>query len=90
MTHASLELVWMMLGYAINDATTFTHRFTDKAASTVVCGAETEDENRVYGWFGDWTAEQVFKQHHTEVDCPSCLVALDAAREGRLLVAEPK
>jgi uncharacterized protein YjlB len=85
MLHCSLELAFMTLGYAVNDRTTFTAKFTDLAAMCVLCGATTEDTERVYGWFGNWTAEKVFKEHHADFDCERCLVALDAAREGRVL-----
>ena len=89
MTHASLELAWMMVGFAINDATTFTAKFCEHAAEHVVCGAKTEDEERIYGWFGDWTAQRVFKEHRHEVTCPGCLVGIDAALEGRIAYVLP-
>ncbi len=82
MTHASLELVWLMLGYALNDAGTFTKEMRDRTMENVACDVPTEDHERAYGWM---SVVQLRGEHLAEVTCPRCLVAMDSAREGRAL-----
>ncbi len=84
MIHCTRELLWMKLGYAINDKGTFADKIRAHSHNSI-CGSIAEDHELAYGWYGDWTPAEVFNEHRVIVDCPGCLVAEDAAREGRTL-----
>ncbi len=90
MIHASRELVWMMVGFAMNDRTTFTREFQDAAERSWACGGLYEENASAWGWWLGYRTVgadlgKVRLEHVVEIDCPRCLVAQDAAREGRVL-----
>jgi len=77
--HASLELAWMRLGFAVNDAATFTAEFRTNAEETTTCGVPAPAGEVVYGF---WRGRL---EHHATVDCPRCLIGIDRLMEGRTL-----
>ena len=86
--HASMELIWMTAGVAITDTTTFNRRRHEALQTELACGAKWTDDVTAYGFWiaaNPVGARTIRIPHEVEVTCQRCLVAMDAAREGRVL-----
>lgn len=80
MTHASVELIGAIAGVAPADGTGLGR----------ACGARVLGAIAVYAWCYDGvggpdTPLLQKREDNRDVTCPRCLVAMDAAREGRVL-----
>ena len=84
--HCSLELLWMMLGYAINDKATFARELIDRGELETACGKRNDElpaGSMAWGWIHPRTGERGPRAHLEDVTCPNCLVRMDEAMQNQ-------